>query len=88
MRADRAAGEDAVDPRTSDQRRHPMCMNCGCGELDERHHPTDITREDMQRAADGRGMSLEETASNVATSSEQLAGSTANAGPRSNAEPA
>jgi len=20
-----------------------MCMNCGCGEPDTRHHPTDIT---------------------------------------------
>jgi len=20
-----------------------MCMTCGCGEVDKRHHPTDIT---------------------------------------------
>lgn len=65
-----------------------MCMNCGCGEVDERHHPTDITREDLQRAADGGGMSLDEAASNVATSAEKLAGSTAKDGTWSNANPA
>ena len=45
-----------------------MCMNCGCGEPDARHQPTDITREDLQRAADGSGISLEEAAGNVRTS--------------------
>ena len=49
-----------------------MCMNCGCGEPDTRHHPTDITREDLQRAADGAGMSLRAAASNVAPSTEDL----------------
>jgi hypothetical protein len=42
-----------------------MCMNCGCGEPDERHQPTDITREDFQRAADGSGASLEEASRNM-----------------------
>ena len=51
-----------------------MCMNCGCGELDKRHQPTDIIREDLQRAADGGGVTLKEAARNVARSSEQLAG--------------
>jgi hypothetical protein len=45
-----------------------MCMNCGCGEVDERHQPTDITREDFQRAADGSGKSMEETARNMTES--------------------
>ncbi len=58
-----------------------MCMNCGCGELDKRHQPTDITREDVQHAADGGGISVEEAARNLATSSEQLSGGqSANAG--------
>ena len=65
-----------------------MCMNCGCGELDERHHSTDITREDLQRAADGSGMSLEEAATNVATSTGQLSGSTAEDSSWSKASPA
>ena len=42
-----------------------MCMNCGCGEPEKRHHPTDITREDLQRAADGSGISLERAALNL-----------------------
>jgi hypothetical protein len=50
-----------------------MCMNCGCGEPDKRHHPTDITREDVQRAADGGGMTLREAARNMQRSSQQLA---------------
>jgi hypothetical protein len=45
-----------------------MCMNCGCGEVDKRHHPTDIVREDLQRAADGAGMTLRETAENLSRS--------------------
>lgn len=42
-----------------------MCMNCGCGEPDERHQPSDITREDFQRAADGSGVSLQDAAENM-----------------------
>ena len=49
-----------------------MCMNCGCGEPDARHQPTDITREDLQRAADGSGISLDEAANNVRTSLKSL----------------
>jgi hypothetical protein len=45
-----------------------MCMNCGCGEPDERHKPTDITRDDVQRAADGSGLSLEEATKNMTES--------------------
>ena len=26
-----------------------MCLNCGCGEPDKRHQPTDITQDDLQR---------------------------------------
>lgn len=51
-----------------------MCMNCGCGEPDTRHQPTDITREDLQRAADGAGMSLERAASNVGDSIAKMTG--------------
>ena len=50
-----------------------MCMNCGCGQVDKRHHPTDITREDLQRAADGSGLTLRQAADNVARSSEEVA---------------
>ncbi len=64
-----------------------MCMNCGCGEPDERHQPTDITREDVQRAAQGSGISLEQATKNMTESlakisstnrQEASAGATAN----------
>jgi len=48
-------------------------MNCGCGEPEKRHHPTDITREDVQRAADGSGITIRQAAENMARSTEQLA---------------
>ena len=51
-----------------------MCMNCGCGELDKRHHATDIIREDIERAADGSGMSVADAARNVSRSSDKVAG--------------
>jgi hypothetical protein len=57
-----------------------MCMNCGCGQVDKRHHPTDITREDLQRAADGSGLTLRQAADNVARSSEEVAASATGGG--------
>jgi hypothetical protein len=51
-----------------------MCMNCGCGEPEKRHHPTDITSDDLQRAADGGGIGLHEAARNLQESSQALAG--------------
>ena len=49
-----------------------MCMNCGCGEVDKRHQPTDITREDVQRAADGSGVTLDEATANIQSSLEKV----------------
>ena len=54
-----------------------MCLNCGCGEEDKRHHPTDITREDLQRAADGAGMTLRDTAQNIQRSTAKMVDSQA-----------
>lgn len=49
-----------------------MCLNCGCGQPDKRHKETDLVREDVQRAADGQGSSLEETVRNIETSLREL----------------
>ena len=49
-----------------------MCMNCCCGEVDKRHQPTDITREDLQRAADGSGVTLDEATANMQSSLEKV----------------
>ena len=42
-----------------------MCLNCGCGELDERHKPSDITMEDLAKAAEGQGMDMKQTIANM-----------------------
>ena len=49
-----------------------MCLNCGCGEVEKRHQPTDITKEDLQRAADGGGISLDEATANLRSSLDKL----------------
>ena len=61
-----------------------MCMNCGCGEPDERHQPSDITRDDFKRAADGSGLSLGQAATNMTKSLEKIQSTNrqeSNAGP-------
>jgi hypothetical protein len=47
-------------------------MNCGCGEFNERHKPTDITLADLQKAADGQNMPLEQAADNIHQSARQV----------------
>lgn len=49
-----------------------MCMNCGCGEPEKRHQPTDFTEDDLQKAADGSGISIEEAASNMRSSLDKV----------------
>jgi len=49
-----------------------MCMNCGCGQLDTRHKDSDIVRDDVQRAADGQGASIEATAGHLEESLRRL----------------
>ena len=49
-----------------------MCMNCGCGEVDTRHKDTDIVQQDIQQAAEGQGMSKDETIQNLESSMQQM----------------
>lgn len=42
-----------------------MCLNCGCGEYDKRHKPSDITADDLKAAADGQKMDMEQAADNI-----------------------
>ena len=49
-----------------------MCMNCGCGEPETRHQPTDFTEDDLQKAAEGSGISIEQAAANMRTSLEKV----------------
>ncbi len=43
-----------------------MCLNCGCGEPETRHRDTDITADDVRKAASGS--SLDQTLQNMRTS--------------------
>jgi hypothetical protein len=42
-----------------------MCLNCGCGEYQQRHKPTDITMDDLALAAVGQWMQIREAAANL-----------------------
>ncbi len=49
-----------------------MCMNCGCGQVNERHKPTDIVLDDLKAAAQGHDMEVEEAADNIHNSAREL----------------
>ena len=42
-----------------------MCVNCGCGEYEKRHKPSDITLDELQAAAKGQNMDVEQAADNI-----------------------
>ena len=42
-----------------------MCINCGCGEYDKKHKPTDMTLDDLKKMADGQNMDVQQTADNI-----------------------
>jgi len=49
-----------------------MCTNCGCGQFSERHKPTDITIEDLQAAASGHEMDVEQAADNIHNAAREI----------------
>ena len=43
-----------------------MCLSCGCGEPNEDHgNPDTITYDDLQKAADSEGITVEQAADNI-----------------------
>ncbi len=43
-----------------------MCMNCGCGEPNERHgNDANITLDDLRQAGEANGQNLDTTMANV-----------------------
>jgi len=42
-----------------------MCMNCGCGDVNERHKPGDITMQDLEKAAKNHDMDVAKAAQNI-----------------------
>lgn len=49
-----------------------MCLNCGCGEYQRRHKPSDITLEDLAAAAVGQWMEVREAAANLKDASRAI----------------
>ena len=50
-----------------------MCMNCGCGEIDERHgDDANIIADDVRRGAAANGQDLPTTTRNLETSLRQM----------------
>ena len=47
-----------------------MCLNCGCGEPETRHQATDITADDVRKAAAGKP--LDQTVQNIRTGLESM----------------
>jgi len=49
-----------------------MCMSCGCGEYSKRHKESDITLEDLQAAAKGHDLEVEQAADNIHNGAREL----------------
>lgn len=49
-----------------------MCLNCGCGQYEERHKPTDIVLDDLKAAAKGHDMEVEQAADNIHAGASEL----------------
>jgi hypothetical protein len=47
-------------------------MNCGCGEVNERHKPGDITLDDLKTAAQNHGLEVEKAADNIHAAARQM----------------
>jgi hypothetical protein len=51
-----------------------MCLNCGCGQLDERHgNEANMTASDVQRAADANGQDLSTSVQNMLAALDRIA---------------
>jgi hypothetical protein len=50
-----------------------MCLNCGCGEPNNRHdNEANITLDDVRRAGDANGQSVEESLRNMGFAARQV----------------
>jgi hypothetical protein len=53
-----------------------MCLNCGCGQPNEDHgKPANITTDDLRRAGEANGQSLQESARHIVAAVGRLDGS-------------
>lgn len=51
-----------------------MCMSCGCGKPDDQMgDERNITRDDLQAAAEAAGISMQDVVNNIATTAAKAA---------------
>lgn len=48
-----------------------MCLSCGCGDANVRHHEGDITYDDLSKAASDAGIDPETAADNIHAAAKQ-----------------
>ncbi len=48
-----------------------MCMNCGCGKVDDRHKPGDIVLDDLKKAAQNHDLNVQQAADNIQKSARE-----------------
>jgi len=48
-----------------------MCMSCGCGDPNVRHHDGDITSDDLAKAASNASIDPEKAADNIHAAAKQ-----------------
>jgi hypothetical protein len=49
-----------------------MCMNCACGQPEERHKPGDITLSQLKEAARNHDMDVDTAAQNITSAAAEL----------------
>ncbi|HYV21261.1 MAG TPA: hypothetical protein VEN31_01260 [Candidatus Bathyarchaeia archaeon] len=49
-----------------------MCMNCACGQPEDRHKPGDVTLSDLKQAARNHDMDVDTAAENIKSSAAEL----------------
>jgi hypothetical protein len=49
-----------------------MCMNCACGQPEERHKLGDITLSDLKQAAHNHDMEVDTAVENIASAASEL----------------
>jgi hypothetical protein len=71
--AERVPSASASAPDPHERETITMCLNCGCGELNEKHgNDANITLDDVQRAGDANGQSVEESLRNMGMAARQV----------------
>ncbi len=66
-------GRDTIRRVVHEPEEPEMCLNCGCGTPEDRRgDDANITSDDLRKAAEANGQSLDETVRNLRTGLDEL----------------